>query len=107
MTFRQVCLLQKGVCGLQGDRWEEGHDPEFFNLRRKTSKEDAIGSIAQPSQYIASTRGEPKAQSALPKAQDAQSARPQRDLPPHLSEKVRPPSITQTVLLLHSFSCLL
>ena len=83
------CLKIACVCGLQRDRWEEGHDPEFFNLRRKTSKEDAIGSTPPPPQYVASMRDKPKAQNALPKAQDAHNLQPLGELPPHLLHKVR------------------
>lgn len=70
----------------QGDRWEEGHDPELFNLRRKTSKEDVVGSLPLQSQYAPAggSRSLPSSQGAAPQ---------QKDLPPHLlrskpSEKV-------------------
>ena len=63
----------------QGDRWEEGHDPELFNLRRRTSKDDAVGCLPLPS-----IRSVPESRSPLPK----------EELPPHLlnqgpSDKVR------------------
>lgn len=47
---------QKSV---QSDRWVEGHDPELFNLRRKTSKDDALNSILLPPQNAGSGRSAP------------------------------------------------
>ena len=42
---------------VQGDRWEEGRDPELFNLRRRTSREEALASEQQPMQSVSSGRG--------------------------------------------------
>lgn len=63
---------------MQSDRWVEGHDPELFNLRRKTSKDDALDSILLPPQNAGSGRSAPRSQAALP---------PQKDLPPHLLDQ--------------------
>ena len=62
-------LQSQGI--VQADRWEEGHDPELFNLRRRTSRDEAAGS-ARP--HASSSRGPPVPGSAVP----------QGDLPPHL-----------------------
>ena len=58
----------------QGDRWEEGNDPELFNLRRKTSRDEAPRCAQPPMQRTSSSRGPPAPGSAAP----------QGDLPPHL-----------------------
>ena len=75
MSVSRGCNTMTRQKSTQSDRWVEGHDPELFNLRRKTSKDDAMDSILLPPQNAGSGRGAPKSQAALP---------PQKDLPPHL-----------------------
>lgn len=59
---------------VQGDRWEEGRDPELFNARRRASQDEAAGFTQPPAQRANSGRGLP----------GPGSAAPQSDLPPHL-----------------------
>ena len=59
---------------VQGDRWEEGRDPELFNARRRTSRDEAASSAQPPAQRTNSGRG----------LLGPGSAAPQGDLPPHL-----------------------
>ena len=59
---------------LQGDRWEEGRDPELSNLKRGTPRDEAPASEQQPAQPTSSGRG-PLGSGSLA---------PPRDLPPHL-----------------------
>lgn len=75
MSVSHGCNNMTRQKSTQSDRWVEGHDPELFNLRRKTSKDDAMDSRLLPPQNAGSGRGAPKSQAALP---------PQKDLPPHL-----------------------
>ena len=73
---------------MQSDRWVEGHDPELFNLRRKTSKDDALDSILLPPQNAGSGRSALRSQAALP---------PQKDLPPHLLDQGAPRQVSSPI----------
>ena len=72
MTSWHAMQSRRGV--VQGDRWEEGSDPELFNLRRKTSRDEGAGSAQSPMQRTSSSRGAP----------GPGSDTPQGNLPPHL-----------------------